>query len=53
MQFYSISQSSADELLYFLILSKDLGYLKDIEDESKTIDSIVRMLSAMIKGMEK
>ena len=48
--FFGISQASADELLYFLILSHDLGYLQDITEESKMIDGIVRMLAAMIKG---
>jgi len=52
-QFYSISQASADELLYFLILSKDLGYIKDMSEEEKQLDSIVRMIAAMIKGLKK
>jgi four helix bundle protein len=52
-QFYNISLASADELLYFLILSKDLGYLRTNEEEIQMIDSVSRMLSAMIKRAEQ
>ena len=51
--FYNISLASADELLYFLILSKDLGYLRTSDDEIQLIDSVSRMLSAMIKRTEQ
>ena len=49
--FYSIGQASADELLYFLILSKDLGYIKDMSEEEKQLNSIVKMLATMIKRL--
>jgi four helix bundle protein len=52
-QFYSIAQSSADELLYFFILCKDLGYIEDNRGETELIDAIIRMLSAMIKRTEQ
>ena len=52
-QFYSIAQGSADELLNFLILSKDLGFLKDIDQECTAVDSIARMLSVMIQRAEQ
>lgn len=52
-QFYRISQGSADELLYFLILGKDLGYINDIEEESDLIESVTKMLSGMIRGLDK
>jgi four helix bundle protein len=49
IQFYSISQASADELLYFLILYRDLGYMKNVAEETQLIESIVRMLASIIK----
>jgi four helix bundle protein len=52
-QFFNISQASANELLYFLILSKDLGYLKDVEDDSSDLESVSMMLSAMIRKLSK
>ena len=51
--FYTISPGSADELLYFLILSKDLGDLKDIEEETQALERIIRMLSGLTRSMEK
>lgn len=51
IHFYNISQSSADEVLYLLILSKDLGYVNKTEEVSDLIESVVKMLSAMIKKM--
>lgn len=50
-QFLRIGQGSANELHYFLILSNDLGYLKNIEGESKQLESIMMMLSAMIRKL--
>jgi four helix bundle protein len=50
-QFLRISQGSANELLYYLILSKDLGYLKDIGKETQELESISKMLSTMIKRL--
>ena len=42
--FYTISTGSAEELKYFLILSKDLGYLKDIEALWRGVEDVCRML---------
>ena len=53
LRFYGISQSSADELSYFLILSQDLGYLKNIESESKWAESIVMMLAALMRTIQE
>ena len=49
LQFHSISQASADELLYFPMLCKDLGYLKNIEQETRELESVIKMLSAMMR----
>lgn len=49
--FYSISQASADELLYFLILGNELGYIENISEEEKQLNSIVKMLAVMIRRL--
>jgi four helix bundle protein len=41
----NIAEASLEELRYYLILSKDLGYLTR-EDESPKAEEIARMLSA-------
>ena len=43
-RFYTISTGSAEELKYFLILSKDLGYIKDIEGLWRGVEDVCRML---------
>lgn len=50
-QFLSIAKGSAGELKYFLLLSKDLGYIVESDHLilSKMIDEISRMLSGLIK----
>jgi len=43
-RFYTIATGSAEELKYFVILSKDLGYIKDIEALWRGIEDVCRML---------
>ena len=52
-QFLVISQGSANELLYFLILSRALGYLDNIDEELQQLKSISMMLSVMIKKLSQ
>jgi four helix bundle protein len=43
-RFYNIATGSAEELKYFLILSKDLHYIKDIEVLWRSVEGVCRML---------
>jgi four helix bundle protein len=49
--FYNISQSSLEELRYYLILSKDLGYLQSVQELQNLSESIGRMLYGLIKSL--
>lgn len=53
INFYNISQGSLDELRYFIILSKDLLYLKDSDKEKiiDMIDEVGKMLSGLISSI--
>jgi four helix bundle protein len=51
INFYNIAQASLDELYYYLILSKDLGYIKDNKNILNHLDEIARMLTGLIKSI--
>jgi four helix bundle protein len=51
-RFYNIAQSSAEELKYYLILSKDLGYLKEQRALWSSLETIGRRLYRLIESME-
>jgi four helix bundle protein len=50
--FYNISQGSLEEVRYYLILSLDLGYLKDNRDLTYLAEEIGRMLYGLIKSIQ-
>jgi four helix bundle protein len=49
LNFYNIAQGSLDELKYYLILSKDLGYLNDLRHYIDLYEEIIRMLTTYMK----
>lgn len=49
LNFYNIAQWSLDELKYYLILSKDLGYLNDLQHYIDLYEEIIRMLTTYMK----
>ena len=49
--FYNISQGSLEELRYFFILAKDLGYLYDNEALLSNIDEVGRMLYGLLNSI--
>jgi len=53
LRFYNISEGSADECRYFIILSKDLLYINQQEFEQlhNDIESVSRLLNAYCKGI--
>ena len=51
LNFYNIAQGSLEELRYYLILSKDLGYLSDNREMVEAADEIARMLHGLIASV--
>jgi len=51
MNFYNIAQASLDELYYYVILSKDLGFIQDNSHFVNRIEEIARMSSGLIKSI--
>ena len=43
-RFYAFSKGSAEELRCFLILAKDLGFLRDAGDMNENLDRVCAML---------
>lgn len=50
LNFYNIAQGSLEELRYFVILSKDLGYLAETAYLASAIDEVGRMLYALVNA---
>jgi four helix bundle protein len=50
-KFYNISQGSLEELRYYLILSRDLGYTADTSDIDASLDEVGRMLHGLIASV--
>ena len=48
---YNIAQASLDELNYYVILSKDLGYIQDNTHLRRQVGEIAKMLSGLIKSI--
>jgi four helix bundle protein len=51
-RFYNIAQGSADECLYHLILSHDLGYADTLALQAD-VEEVCRLLQAYINGLER
>jgi four helix bundle protein len=49
--FYNISQGSLEELRYYLILSKDIGYLETNTFIMENLDLVGRMLYGLINSI--
>jgi four helix bundle protein len=50
--FYNIAQGSSEELRYYMILSKDLGYVKENDGLLIRIDEIGKMLHGLIESVK-
>lgn len=53
INFYNIAQGSLDEIRYYVILSKDLGYINNHSYLIKDIDEIGKMLNGMISSIRR
>lgn len=51
LHFYTIAKSSLEELRYYLILSRDLGYTIDYEELMEHADRVARMLAGLMKSI--
>ena len=51
--FYNIAQGSLEELRYYIILSRDLGYLEDNGELLGLIDEIGRMLYGIVLSVSR
>lgn len=49
--FYNISQGSLNELKYYIILSKDLNYMKEVNSLLDNVNEIGKMLNGLIKSI--
>jgi four helix bundle protein len=52
LRFYNIAQGSADECLYHLILTHDLGYM-DTQSLQADVEEVSRLLQGYIKGLQR
>jgi four helix bundle protein len=50
--FYNISQGSLEELKYYIILSKDLGYVQENEKFLSNSDEVGRMLYGLVNSIK-
>jgi four helix bundle protein len=53
IRFYNISQSSLEEVKYFIILAKDLNYLADTVSLLSLSNEIEKMLESYINKMKE
>ncbi|HTW92377.1 MAG TPA: four helix bundle protein [bacterium] len=51
LNFYNIAQGSLEELRYYLILSKDLGYMPDNREMVESTEEIARMLHGLTRSV--
>lgn len=51
--FYNMAQSSLEELRYYFILCRDLGYKLDYELVASQADQIGRMLTGLIRSVRE
>jgi four helix bundle protein len=53
IRFYNTSESSLEELKYYFILSRDLGYVENIEALMSDAEVVSRMLCRLIESVDQ
>jgi four helix bundle protein len=53
IRFYNVSEGSLEELKYYLILSKDLGYISSDEALMAQSETVGRLLNGLIASTER
>jgi four helix bundle protein len=51
IRFYNIGESSLEEVKYYFILSRDLGYVGGIEERMAAAETVSRMLYRLIESV--
>lgn len=51
--FYNITQGSLEEVRYYIILAKDLGYVAQNQESLNSVEEINRMLYGLIRSINK
>jgi four helix bundle protein len=51
VNFYNIAQGSLEELRYYIILCKDLGYIKNTDELNAAIEVIAKMLYRLVSSV--
>ncbi len=51
-RFYNISEASLEEVKYYLILARDLGYLDDIEALMADAETVSKLLYRLIESIQ-
>ena len=49
--FYNIAQGSLEEIRYYIILAKDLGYVGDTKSITQQIEEVGKMLHGLINSV--
>ena len=52
LRFYNISEGSLEEVKYYRILSKDLGYVSSSDDLTSQSGTVGRLLNGLIRSTE-
>ncbi len=52
IHFYNIAQASLEELRYYFILCRDLGYIVGDGDITERADKVSRMLYGLVQSLE-
>ena len=53
LRFYNVSEGSLEELKYFLILSRDLGYIASETELMDQAETVGRLLNGLIASTER
>jgi len=53
IRFYNTAQGSLEESKYYLVLAKDLGYLRDATHENQLANDVGRLLNGLIAAIER
>jgi four helix bundle protein len=51
LQFYNMSQTSLEEVRYYLMLSRDLDYVQSVDELMGSCQEIARMLKGLMNSI--
>jgi four helix bundle protein len=53
LRFYNVAEASLEELKYFLLLSRDLAFLKEVQLISGQAETVSRLLYRFIESVQQ